>query len=358
MSKVSGIMISKQSRLKQAGYIKFVVVFLLLAVLLFAGGLMYGKHWLSEFSQTRQTLITEQLFSVVKGDNSRKVIRRLTKLGLIEQPLAYRLLLLEQPALGQLKVGRYRLTDGMTPVQLFELLSSGVEAQFSITLLEGATFSQWLETFYQNDHVVIDEAQRYDRFYSENVLFDKNYPYGKLEGMFFPDTYHFSDKSSIESILIRSNAKLKAVLAEQWKKRQKNLPIKTPYQALILASIIEKETAIASERKNIASVFVNRLRKGMRLQTDPTVIYGVWEEYAGDITRAHLKDLNPYNTYKIKGLPPTPIAMVSEEAIIAALNPNDTPYLYFVAAGDGGHYFSKTLSEHNKALRRYLSLTK
>ncbi len=348
----------KGINLHQAGYVKLVLAVLFVLIGLIAGGVLYGKYWLTEFSQTKQSTITPQLFSVVKGDNSRKVLNRLVENGLVEKPLAYRVLLIQKPQLAQVKIGRYRLTAGMTPVELFDLLSSGIEAQFSITLVEGTTFSQWLETFAKSEHVVIDPEQNFDQFASAQVSFDQKYPNAALEGMFYPDTYHFSDQSNINAILTRANERLKEVLAEQWAKRQKNLPIKTPYEALILASIIEKETAVASERETIASVFVNRLRKGMRLQTDPTVIYGAGASYAGDITRAHLRELNPYNTYKINGLPPSPISMVSEDAIIAALNPSESDYYYFVAAGDGGHYFSKTLSEHNKALRRYLSLTK
>jgi len=321
-------------------------------------GLLYAKHWLEEFSNTPQPVITQQLFSVKDGDNSRKVLKRLTKQGLVENRLAYRLMLWQQPELAQLKVGRYRLSDNMTPSALFSVLSSGVEAQFSITLIEGLSFSQWLDILRKNSHLSEGSLTDLHNFQQPNISADAAYPYAALEGMFYPDTYHFSDQTNVNAILTRAKHKLDAVLARHWHNRQANLPLKTPYQALVLASIIEKETALASERKTIAGVFVNRLRKGMRLQTDPTVIYGAGADYNGDITRAHLRDKNPYNTYTMKGLPPTPISMVSEESIIAALNPKASSYLYFVASGTGGHYFSKTLAEHNKALRRYLSRNK
>jgi len=339
-------------------FAKWLIALLLLLSIMAAGVFFYTKHWVEQFSTSKQPLITTQLFSVVKGDNSRHVLKRLVKLGLVDNEFGYRLLLLQYPQLAKLKIGRYRLQDGMTPIALFSLLSSGVEAQFSITLVEGTSFAQWLETLGGNEHIVVDPVADYDRFKDQYVINDPKYPNAAFEGMFFPDTYHFSDQSNSESILLRANVRLKEVLAKHWKKRQKNLPLKSAYEALILASIIEKETAVPSERETIASVFVNRLRKGMRLQTDPTVIYGAGAQYAGDITRAHLRDRNSYNTYKINGLPPTPIAMVSEQAIIAALNPSETKYLYFVAAGDGGHYFSTSLAEHNRALRRYLALTK
>jgi len=332
---------------------------LIIILAIISGGVVtYAKHWLAMFTDTPQPIITEQLFSVVKGDTSRRVISRLAKQGMIDNEYAYRAMLLQEPALGRMKIGQYRVTALMTPRDLFTLLSSGVDAQFTITLVEGTSFSQWLDIVNGNTHISVSDDQTYDRFKQPGIVDNSVYPNAALEGMFFPDTYHFSAGSNVNTILTRANDKLRLVLEKHWQTRQKNLPLSSPYQALVLASIIEKETAIASERKTIASVFVNRLRKRMRLQTDPTVIYGAGASYDGDITRAHLRDKNPYNTYRIKGLPPTPIAMVSEQAIIAALQPSNTPYLYFVAAGDGGHYFSKTLKEHNKAVRRYLALSR
>jgi len=318
------------------------------------------KFWLDDFATTPQSSIKQQLFSVKKGDTAKQVIKRLSAQHLIETPLAYRGLLLSKPALARLKVGRYRLSDNMTPIELFTQLSSGIEAQFSITLLEGATFKQWLALLSDNPHIKLgDEPLRLlESLKNESPSSDVNYPHGPFEGMFFPDTYHFSDQSSALDLLNRAQQPMLTLLKELWQDRQTGLPLTSPYQALILASIIEKETGIASERQTIASVFINRLRLGMRLQTDPTVIYGAGKDYAGDITRVHLRDANPYNTYRMHGLPPTPIAMVSRGALTAALNPSQTDYLYFVAAGDGSHYFSKTLREHNKALRRYLALRK
>lgn len=173
------------------------------------------------------------------------------------------------------------------------------------------------------------------------------------EGLFLADTYFFTANTAASSILKRAHKAMLDYVETQWQQRQADLPLNSPYDALILASIIEKETAVSEERTKIAGVFVNRLRKNMRLQTDPTVIYGIGDTYDGNITRKHLRTPTPYNTYTIKGLPPTPIAMAGKEAIWAALNPMETDALYFVARGDGSHEFSSSLAAHNAAVRKY-----
>jgi UPF0755 protein len=176
---------------------------------------------------------------------------------------------------------------------------------------------------------------------------------GHPEGRFFPDTYLFDRNTRASTILVRAQVRLEKILAEQWQKKEEDLPYKSAYEALIMASIIEKETAAADEREKIAGVFVRRLNKRMRLETDPTVIYGLGDRYKGNIRRKHLREKTAYNTYRIKGLPPTPISLVGKEAIYAALHPAEGEELFFVAIGNGRHYFSSTLSEHNKAVREY-----
>ncbi|MCW8887203.1 MAG: endolytic transglycosylase MltG, partial [Motiliproteus sp.] len=176
---------------------------------------------------------------------------------------------------------------------------------------------------------------------------------GKLEGWIYPDTYSFTRGTSDLDILTRAYQRMKKVLDQEWQQKQKGLPLNTPYEALILASIVEKETGVAFERPEIAGVFIRRLQKKMRLQTDPTVIYGMGDRYKGNITRADLKRKTAYNTYQIMGLPPTPIANPGKEAIRAVLNPAAGKALYFVAKGDGSHQFSATYAEHNKAVQHY-----
>jgi UPF0755 protein len=180
----------------------------------------------------------------------------------------------------------------------------------------------------------------------------------RIEGWLFPDTYFYSKGDSVTKLFKRAITKMQKVLAEEWQTKAEGLPYKNPYEALIMASIIEKETGISGERNKIAGVFVRRLNRRMKLGTDPTVIYGIGPSFNGDITFKDLRTKTPYNTRIIKGLPPTPIAMPSRASINAALHPENGDSLYFVADGSGGHYFSKTLEEHNRAVRRYVALSR
>ncbi|SDS35686.1 UPF0755 protein [Halopseudomonas xinjiangensis] len=249
-----------------------------------------------------------------------------------------------------LQVGEYPVEPGMNVQDLLALLQRGAVLQRSVTLVEGWTFKQFRSELARAERL---EQTLAEDIPAEQVMGELGLGEEHPEGQFFPDTYLYTLGMSDRDVLIRAHRRMQEVLAEEWEKRDDGLPIDTPYEALILASIIERETGVPHERDEIAGVFVRRLRQGMRLQTDPTVIYGMGDQYEGRIGRANLRETTPYNTYMIDGLPPTPIAMPGREAIRAALNPASGSSLYFVARGDGSHVFSDTLDEHNAAVRHY-----
>jgi UPF0755 protein len=235
----------------------------------------------------------------------------------------------------------------MDSLDVLDLLIEGKTVKYTITLVEGHNIKDTLNRIKAHDKLIQDLPVELEALMPFLGL--KGHP----EGRFFPDTYLFDANTRASEILVRAQVRLETVLAEQWQKKAEGLPYKSSYEALIMASIVEKETAAPEERETIAGVFVRRLEKRMRLQTDPTVIYGLGDRYTGNIRRKHLTERTEYNTYRMMGLPPTPIALVGKEAIYAALHPADGEELYFVAKGDGRHYFSKTLAEHNKAVREY-----
>lgn len=249
-----------------------------------------------------------------------------------------------------LRSGEFRLTQGMTPRQVAQHLVSGTVVQYPVTFIEGTTTAQALQTLWKSPKIAASLKDSRDG----EILSALGAPYSSLEGILYPDTYFYSAGATDLSILKRAYQRLEQVLDKQWQTRSTGLPYETPYEALIMASIIEKETGLDSEREEIAGVFVRRLAQRMRLQSDPTVIYGMGDNYTGDIRRTDLAQTTAYNTYRIDGLPPTPIALASERAIQASLRPKDGDYLYFVATGEGGHQFSRTLDEHNAAVRRYI----
>lgn len=252
-------------------------------------------------------------------------------------------------AAGQLQAGEYDIQPGTNALRLFGDMLRGEVRQYQFTIVEGWSLRQLLQAL-KADPVLLQSEPALTIPALQQALGIKGHP----EGWFFPDTYQFSKGSKDIEILRRAYTTMQAVLDAEWQSRsQEILPYKTPYEALIMASIIEKETAVASERQQIAGVFVRRLQKGMRLQTDPTVIYGMGERFQGNIRRADLRRATPYNTYTQYGLPPTPIAMPGQAAIHAALHPATGDSLYFVARGDGSHAFSATLKAHNAAVRKY-----
>jgi UPF0755 protein len=250
----------------------------------------------------------------------------------------------------KLEIGEYLLVKGSSHEQLLSLLQSGNVITYKVTLVEGKTFNDFLNTLASHKKLLTTLGLGASH---QSILEQLNVSEVHPEGWFFPDTYQFASGTRDVDILMQAHQKMKKVLAEEWETRAEGLPYNSAYEALIMASIIEKETGVAYERAEIAGVFVRRLQKGMRLQTDPTIIYGLGDEYQGNIRRKHLTQKTPYNTYVIDGMPPTPIAMPGREAIHAALHPKAGNTLYFVAKGDGSHYFSATLAEHNNAVMEY-----
>ena len=303
-----------------------------------------------------------QLYTVEKGSNGYKVVRELRARELIDSPeLATKLWLKFFAANTHVKSGTYRLTPGLSLREVFGILSRGEEHYFAVSLVEGLTLKEWLVTLKAKTELINDVSldQVEETINITSSVNEEKAPMlwlneaSSAEGLFLADTYFFTANTAASSILKRAHKAMLDYVETQWQQRQEDLPLNSPYDALILASIIEKETAVSAERTKIAGVFVNRLRKNMRLQTDPTVIYGIGDTYDGNITRKHLRTPTPYNTYTIKGLPPTPIAMAGKDAIWAALNPMETDALYFVARGDGSHEFSSSLAAHNAAVRKY-----
>ncbi len=248
-----------------------------------------------------------------------------------------------------LKAGQYRFHRGITALDILEQVMTGKVAQYPFTIVDGWTFAQVMQALNAAPHLLHTLRE----LTPVQIMASLGHPSVSPEGQFFPDTYDYTSGMSDRMILQRAYRRMQRVLQREWATRDPSVPLKTPDQALILASIIEKEASLPSERRIIAGVFVNRLRLGMKLQTDPTVIYGMGSSYHGKITTADLRRWTPYNTYVISGLPPTPIAMPSEEALHAALNPAATKALYFVARGDGTHEFSDTLQGQDRAVIKY-----
>jgi len=321
----------------------FAFVLLLLAT---ASVFYFGKQWLSQ-----PIGFPEQGYSyfVEPGSSLTRTALNLNAEGYIEFPI----LLSRYARLvnkTDVRAGEYLFSEGETPLSFLGKLQKGDVVDYPITLIEGWTFKQALEHLHKQEKIkstLIDEKSLSDFF--SHLALENEHP----EGWFFPDTYHFIAGMSDREILEQAHRRMRDVLATEWAKRVGELPYASPYEALIMASIVERETGLLSEREQIAGVFVRRLENKMRLQTDPTVIYGLGDQFSGNIRRKHLKQATPYNTYVIKGLPPTPIALPGKESIFAALHPDDGTALYFVAKGDGSHQFSATLEDHNRAVRRY-----
>ena len=321
-------------------------VLLVLAVLLVV--LLYQDY--QTFLDNPLTLPPQGLeLSVAPGASITDIAHDLKAQHALDSSMYLRLYARLSQLAPRIQAGEYALPPGTTPRTLMTQLVAGRVIQHALTVVEGWTFRQMLAAVHEHDkleHTLqgLDDAQ---------IMAKLGQPDLHPEGRFFPDTYHFPAGTSDLAFLKRAFVTMEQRLAQIWKQRIPDLPLQDPYQALILASIIEKETGLASERRQVAGVFIRRLRKGMLLQTDPTVIYGLGESFDGNLRRRDLRKDTPYNTYTRPGLPPTPIALPGAGAIAAAVDPAPGDTLYFVASGDGGHVFSKTLNEHNRAVRRY-----
>lgn len=308
--------------------------------------------WISNgLSSLEQASALDQpvLFTVERGSSYRAVAHQLEDLGVVEDARWLRLRARLQGEGGSLKSGTYEITPGMSPLDVVAMIAAGRTKSWPVQLIEGWTFADVRAELARHDHLE-HTIQDMD---NAAVMAALGEPDKHPEGLFFPDTYRYEANETDLGVLKRARDRMKTVLEEEWQQRSEGLPYEEPYQALIMASLIEKETGVVSERPTIAGVFVRRLAKGMRLQTDPTVIYGLGSRYLGNLTREHLREDTPYNTYRRNGLPPTPIALAGREAINAALHPADGEALYFVAKGDGSHAFSKTLAEHRAAVQEY-----
>lgn len=329
-----------------------VSLFLVLVVAL-AGAAAWFTRDLDRFLITPLAITEDGLeYTIAPGAHMRAIARDLERRGLFHRPRdAYYLIGLARwrELAGRIKAGEYHLPSGLGPEALLKRFVRGDVTQYSLTLVEGWTFAQALLAI--ADHPKLE--QTLEGLDQAAIMAALGHPDRHPEGLFLPDTYRFPAGTSDLDFLRRAYRAMQDTLGEQWPQRDPDLPYKEPYEALIMASIIEKETGAAPERPRIAGVMVRRLKLGMMLQTDPTVIYGMGDRFDGDIRRRDLKRDTPYNTYTRHGLPPTPIALPGAAAIHAALHPADGKALYFVAKGDGTHQFSATLKQHNRAVREY-----
>ncbi|HSC76376.1 MAG TPA: endolytic transglycosylase MltG, partial [Pseudomonadales bacterium] len=285
---------------------------------------------------------------VAQGETLTSVVNALAQEGIIHNP-EWLLLFAKLQKQTSIRAGEYELQQGLTGETLLQRLASGRVVQYQVTFIEGSTLADNMKLLTAPKKLIDDVDSITDEQYRAIFGFLPS----EAEGWFFPDTYTYVSGMKISDVLRQAHNRMRTILDEEWQKRAADLPYKNPYDALIMASIVEKETGAASERKQIAGVFIRRMKIGMKLQTDPTVIYGLGKDFNGDLKRSHLKEYSPWNTYVIDGLPPTPIAWPSRAAINAALNPAQGKALFFVAKGDGTHIFSETLSQHENAVNEY-----
>ncbi|KGB08249.1 thymidylate kinase [Klebsiella aerogenes] len=329
--------------------------FVLLLVVVFGIAAAAGMWKVRQLADSKLLIKEETIFTLEPGTGRVVLGQQLYGDKIINRPRVFQWLLRVEPELSHFKAGTYRFTPQMTVREMLQLLASGKEAQFPLRFVEGMRVSDYLR-------------QLRDAPYVKHTLEDDSYETVAkalglehadwVEGWLWPDTWMYTANTSDIAILKRAHQKMVAAVAKAWEGRADNLPYKDQNQLLTMASIVEKETAVPAERDRVASVFINRLRIGMRLQTDPTVIYGMGERYNGKLSRKDLETPTAYNTYVISGMPPGPIAVPGEASLNAAAHPAKTPYLYFVADGKGGHTFNTNLASHNRSVQDYLKVLK
>lgn len=327
--------------------VKKVGVLLLIVIISITVAYFVVQHKVENYLNTPRIEKTV-IFTVNSGSNFARLGRGFVKQSIIKDVYWWKLVGKLHPELTKIKSGTYEFQEGSNLNHILLLLNKGIEHQFKVTFVEGSTFKEWLKILENAPYLAAlnkDESEILAQLGSSKT---------KLEGLLLPETYHYRANMPVLDIIAKAYDHQQRVIERLWAERDKDLPLKTPYEALILASIIEKESGLSADRDKISSVFINRLRIGMRLQTDPTVIYGMGDKYQGRIRSRDLREATAYNTYRINGLPPTPICMPSEAALYAALHPATTKYLYFVSKGDGSSYFSKNLVEHNRAVNKYI----
>lgn len=291
------------------------------------------------------------LFEVAPGAGFNRVVDQLEDSGVLESGWAFKLLTrLEPGRVPSLKPGEYRLEPDMSGLDVLDRMANAEVVTYSVTVPEGWTFAQMRSALNSAEKLAHDTEGMSDDELMALLGREGEHP----EGRFFPDTYVYHKGVSDQQILSQALRRMDSVLADLWESRDEDLPYDTPYEALIMASLVERETGAPEERDEIAGVFKRRLERDMRLQTDPTVIYGMGDRYQGNITRADLREATDYNTYVIEGMPPTPIALPGRAALEAAVHPAEGDTLYFVSRGDGTHHFSRTLREHNNAVNKYI----
>ncbi|WP_345490588.1 endolytic transglycosylase MltG [Orbus sasakiae] len=326
----------------------------LLVLMLLLSGVIGSAYWyLQNFAQKPIHLEQpDQIFTLKRGTSVSHFVKQVEQQALVDDAYLIPYLMKLNPTLREIKSGTYVLSPTMTVEQFLQLLVSGKEVQFAIQFVEGKQAKEWISA--------LEAAPDIERKLSGLSLAEISQQLGidtSIEGWLYPDTYHYTMNTSDVAILKRAYQKMQTALQTVWDERDEGLPYKTPYELLIMASIIEKETGVDAERSKVSSVFVNRLKYKMQLQTDPTVIYGMGDSYNGRLLSKDLRNKdNPYNTYVIAGLPPTPITMPSLASLKAAAHPEQTNYLYFVADGYGGHTFTTNYKHHKQAVDEYWRL--